>query len=50
MFPELSLDKAIEVVKGHPNEVYPKLDDPHNALSKAKFNYDLYKFLKTLEK
>jgi hypothetical protein len=33
-------------LKGHPN--YPKQTNEHNALSDARWNYELYKFLKTL--
>lgn len=37
----------LEFVKNHPN--YPKLTNEHDALSDAKWIYELYKFLQTLK-
>lgn len=39
-------EKAVNIVKNFP--AYPKQTDEHNALSDAKWNYELYKFLKSL--
>ncbi len=40
---ELSKEQMIETIKGTAN--YPKQTNEHNALSDARWNYELYKFL-----
>jgi hypothetical protein len=45
MFPDFTLEKAIEILKLHPNIKYPKQSNTHNSLNNAKFNRDLYNFL-----
>ena len=42
---ELSKEQMIETIKGTAN--YPKQTNEHNALSDARWNYELYKFLNT---
>ena len=42
----ISKYKTIEEIQALPN--YPKQTNEHNALSDARFNYELYKFLNTL--
>ena len=39
--------EKIDRFKNHPN--YPKQTNEHNALSDARWNYELYKFLNTLQ-
>lgn len=43
---ETIANNIYKAVKEFPN--YPKQDNEHNALSDARFNHELYKFLKTL--
>ena len=42
--PELTLEEKISHLKLHVN--YPTQTNEHNALSDARWNYELYKFLK----
>ena len=43
---EKDINKRIEFLKT--KGVYPKQTNEHNALADARWNYELYKFLKTL--
>lgn len=43
---EWTFDQKLTMLKAHAN--YPKQSNEHNALSDAKWNYELYKFIQTI--
>jgi hypothetical protein len=44
---KITFKEKLEIVKNYYND-YPKQKNEHNALANAKWNYELFKFLKTI--